>query len=63
MDKRWEGYNFLEVVPIAKVEKEGITSIADEMIIEKIVGQANKIKQPEIFDSNRNVGFDEKKRQ
>lgn len=44
MDKRWEGYNFLEVVPIAKVEKEGITSIADEMIIEKIVGQANKIK-------------------
>lgn len=44
MDKRWEDYNFLEVVPIAKVEKEVITSIADEMIIEKIVGQANKIK-------------------
>lgn len=43
MDKRWEDYNFLEIVPIAREEKEVVTSTTVPEIFSEKIGQT-KIK-------------------
>lgn len=66
MDKRWEDYNFLEIVPLAREEKEVVTSITvpeNEMISEKSRTDKKKLKKqkPEVDDSNCRVELDERK--